>query len=318
MWAMWSRRTVLASAPAVFARPAWAADYRATLAQAYGGPVDVAAAHREAWGQIRTLQARADKLLIGQKLAKGSVDNRLAMLAKDPRWLYPVTDAGRNEAVADMNAALAKLRPKLAAAFGDLALPQPDVRRPAARDEAKGGYREPPVYYVDLRTIRARPAWTLPTVAFHETVPGHALQASVTGKPRPASFSEAWATYAEELAADLGAYRGDPRGELGYLHWRLFRLGRIVADTGLGAMGWSADLAAATLRQVQGFDAAFVTIAADVARMRAQPGVYAAQGLGALAIARGRPRDRSKWPAFHRAILADAPWPSVILPPREG
>ena len=319
MWFMWSRRAVLAAVPAAaLAGRARAADYAEALARAYGEPFRPVAAHSVATSLAIVAQDRADALLRGQGLKTGTVADRLRTLAKDERWLYADDDAGRTAAVAAMNARLAELRPRLAAAFGDLALPQPEVRRPAPADEARGGYREPPVYYVDLRNIRARPAWTLPTVAFHETVPGHALQAAVTGQPRPPSFSEAWATYAEQLACDLGAYADDPRGELGYLHWRLFRLGRVIADTGMGVLDWSADQAVAAMRDLQGFDAAFVTIEADAQRMRTQPGVYAAQGLGALAIAQARPLTERDWPAFHRAILADAPSPYAMLPPHRG
>ena len=149
-------------------------------------------------------------------------------------------------------------------------------------------------------------------------MPGHALQASLQSadpvKQRWSGvYSEAWATYAEQLAGDLGAYRDDPLGEIGALHWRLFRLARIVVDTGQGALGWSPERAVAEMRELQGRDIAFVTIEADVARMRRQPGVFAAQGLGALEIARLRPRQRRDWPAFHRAILADGPHPCAML-----
>jgi len=98
-------------------------------------------------------------------------------------------------------------------------------------------------------------------------------------------------------------------GEIGYLHWRLFRIGRIVADTGLHALGWSRERAINALADLQGFPAAFITLEADVDRMIAQPGKYAAEGLGALALADWRPRDRGRWPAFHRAVLAEGPAP---------
>jgi uncharacterized protein (DUF885 family) len=115
------------------------------------------------------------------------------------------------------------------------------------------------------------------------------------------------------LAYDTGEYAHDPRGELGYVQWRLFRMGRVVADIGQGAMGWSLDQAVATLRDLQGFGAAFVTMEADAARMRAQPGQYAAQGLGALAIRRARPSRPSRWRDFHHAILADAVSPYAMV-----
>jgi len=319
---MLTRRTVIASTAALaLGGPASAADaYAEALAGAWGGPLDPVATHRLARAEAGRLQGRVDGLLRGQGLAKGAVAERLRQLAEDPRYLYADDDAGRDRLVADMNARLDALRPALGAAFGDLAIPPAVVRRMSREDEAKerGGYREPPAYYVDLKAIRARPSWTLPSVAFHETVPGHALQATLQSadpaKQRwSGAYSEAWATYAEQLAGDLGAYRDDPLGEIGALHWRLFRLARIVADTGQGALGWSHERAVTQMRGLQGRDIAFVTIEADVERMRRQPGAFVAQGLGALEIARLRPRNRRDWPAFHRAILADGPWPCAML-----
>ena len=345
---VWTRRSALAGAAALATAPARAArpdreqavidagdraaaaleaaraegrdTFAPALALAYGATVDPRAAYARAVGEAARLQARADHLLRGQGLDRGDVAERLRHLSDDPRWLYPDTDAGRDLAVNEMNARLARLRPRLVRAFGDLSVPDAVIRRPEPAQETRGGYREPPAYYVDLRAIRERPAWTLASVAFHETVPGHALQAAQQARsPDPrrvryaAAFSEAWAVYAERLAADLGAYADDPRGEIGALQWRLFRMARIVADIGQGALGWSADRAGQAMRDLQGRSIAFVTIETDVARMRASPGVAAAQGLGALEIARLRPRHGGAWPAFHRAILSDGPWPCGAL-----
>jgi uncharacterized protein (DUF885 family) len=304
---------VVAGAAALIARRGRAADYAAALADAYGDFVEPIAMHELAKREAARLQARADRLLGRLGLAHGPVAERLQAFAADPSQLYPDSPLGRRQALADMNGWLARTRPLMAPAFAGLPLPEPEVRAPAPQDADRGGYREPPAYYVDLRNIRARPRWSLPSVAFHETVPGHAIQAAVQGRPRPGSFPEAWAVYAEQLMADLGAYAGEPAAELGYLHWRLFRIGRIVADTGQGELGWSLDQAVTALRELQGIDAAFVTIEADAARMRARPGMYAAQGLGALAIRKARPGRRGRWPAFHRAILADGPWPCAML-----
>lgn len=318
---MWTRRTVLASGAAILAGSrSPAADYAEILGDAWGAPLDPMAAHREALEEARRLQARADRLLRGRGLSGGSVAERLQTLFVDERHLYPDDGAGRDRVVGEMNARLAALRPRLASAFGGLPIPRAEVRRMSADDEARGrgGYREPPAYYVDLKAIRERPAWTLPSVAFHETVPGHALQATLQSDD-PAKqrwfgvYSEAWATYAEQLANDLGAYAHDPLGALGYLHWRLFRLARVVADTGQGALGWSLDRAVAEMTALQGPSIAFVTIEADAARMRRQPAVFAAQGMGALEIARLRPARSAQWAGFHRAILADGPYPCGML-----
>jgi uncharacterized protein (DUF885 family) len=326
-----SRRTILATGLSALAAPASAVaavaaeGYAEALARAYGGPVDLQRTLSRLLEAADAAWRRADGLLRRQGLADGEVGERLRTLWRDPRFLYADDEAGRDRAVAEMNRRLSALKPRLAEAFGDLPIPPAAVRRMPAAEVAKGrgGYREPGTlttqgaYYVDLAHIRDRPSWTLPTVAFHEVFPGHLLQLPLQGEAHPppgrlraaGAYFEVWGTYAEQLAADLGAYAGDPLGEVGYLHWRLFRLGRGVADTGLNAMGWSPAQAIAQMRDLQGFPAAFISFEADVDRMTAAPGKLAAEALGALDLADWRPKDRAKWPAFHRAVLADGPWP---------
>ena len=301
--------------------------YAGRLALALGAPVSPDEAERRARAEIQTLQARADQLLRGQGLAKGSVGERLRALAQNPRYLYPDTPAGRDQAVAEMNHRLAAIRPHLARAFGELPIAAAEVRGMSPADQAAGraGYRQPPTgdapgaYYVDLRNIRARPSWTLPSVVHHELLPGHLLQIPLqaAADPHPLrlryapAYFEAWAIYAERLAGELGAYAHDPRAELGQVHWRLFRTARIVADIGLNMKSWSADQARDVLADLQGFPAAFISFEEDVRRMGQSPGKTAAEGLGALEFVRlrGAPGAHFDATRFHRIVLAQGPWP---------
>ena len=306
-----------------------AKSYADALALALGRAIDPAAGHRLAQDEVARLQARADGLLRGQGLTKGGVGERLGRLMADPRYLFSDDDQGRDQAVAEINARLAWIRPRLAEPFTGLTVAPAEARRMSRGDEARGkaGYREtggggePGVYYVDLSQIRSRPRWTLAGVAYHELIPGHLLQLPLQARADPhplrlryaAAYFEAWAVYAEQLAFDLGACRGDPLAEIGALHWRLFRLGRVVADTGLHALGWSRERAVASLTEIQGPAIAFVGIEADVDRMIKSPGAYAAQGIGALDLARLRQGAPGGVAAFHRAVLADGPWPFGLL-----
>jgi uncharacterized protein (DUF885 family) len=302
-------------------------DYAALLSFQLGAPIDPMVAHRRALAEAYRLHARADRLLKGQGLSNGTLGERLARLYADERWLYSDDGPGRDRAVADMNAWAARIRPRLASAFGGLAIPPSEARRMSPADEAKGrgGYREagtfdkPGAYYVDLHAIRTRPSWTLPAVVHHELIPGHLLQLpyQAAAEPHPLrlrvskAWFEAWGIYAEQIASDLGLMESEPLAEIGALHWRLFRLARIAADTSLHAMGWSRDQAIGTMRRVQGPPIAFVDLAADVDRMAREPAVFAAQGLGALEFARRRPQ--TGWPAYHRAAVEDGPWPFAAL-----
>ena len=84
----------------------------------------------------------------------------------------------------------------------------------SAADERarRRGYRAPPVYYPDLASVHERPRFTLTTVAYHETLPGHLLQLrrQADAAPTPAQvrsapgYAEGWAIYAESLADRMG------------------------------------------------------------------------------------------------------------------
>ena len=298
--------------------------YALALACALGKAVDPRAAHAAAKVEIRALQARADVLLQEQGLRRGPVGARLRELWRDPRYLYSDDSTGRDKAVADMNKTLAAVVPRLAPLFDGLPMPRAEVRRMTRADEEshRRGFRElatngVSTYYPDLSDIRARPDWTLPSVVHHELLPGHILQLSFEAAANPPTlrlrfahaFGEAWAIYAEQLAA-----ADDPRSELGYLQWRLFRMGRVLADTGMHAMGWDTARARSALEAAQGFPVAYASFDDDVDRIQKSPGSLAAESLGALALAHLKQRTAAHIAEMHRAILIHGPWPIEALP----
>lgn len=296
--------------------------YELTLQYQLGEEIAPREAHRRALSYCRDLQREADALLRAQGLTRGSVGERLRALAADVSYLYADSAEGKAQAVADMNAALARVRPLLRDVLDGADIPA-EVRLVPPQAEAGGmaGRREGSVYHVDFGAIRARPRWTLASVAFHELVPGHILQAPFERAAQaPAlqmryasGYSEGWAIYAELLADEAGAYADDPLSRLGYLQWMLFRFGRVVVDTGIHAMRWSRARAVQELRALQGDSIAFVGIEEDVLRMCAQPGAAAAHGLAAMQIAelsaRTQRRAGARFDArlFHAAMLRHGP-----------
>lgn len=316
-------RTRAPSEAGVWRLPDGEAYYRHALQFQLGAAVDPREAHQRALARCDQLKAEADTLLRGQRLTQGDVAERLRLLARDERYLYADSAEGKAQAVVDMNAALERIRPLLAGVIEGAGDAPAQVRLLPAAQEAGGaqGRRQGTSYLVDLGAIRSRPRWTLPSVVYHELIPGHILQGPYERSARPPEvqlryaqgYSEGWSIYAEQLADDVGAYANDPLARLGYLQWMLFRMARVVADTGIHVMRWSRERAVEEMRALQGDSIAFVSIEDDVVRFCAQPGAFAAQGLAALHIAELRDRLRlsSRAPfddvKFHAAMLRYGP-----------
>lgn len=86
--------------------------------------------------------------------------------------------------------------------------------------------------------------WRIPTMWYHEAVPGHHLQVAtvIIEKDRltrfqrteawTSGYGEGWALYAERLMDELGAFE-DPGFEMGYLSAQAWRAVRVVVDIGM-------------------------------------------------------------------------------------
>lgn len=304
----------------VWRLPDGEAYYAQALQFQLGAAVDPREAHAHALARCRELQAEADTILRARGLTQGDVAERLRTLLLDPSTLAS-DEAGKARAVADMNARLARIRTLLAGAINGVDGVPASVQRLDSSLEQNGaqGRRIGSAYHVDLGAPRA--TWTLASVVHHEVIPGHILQAPFErAAAAPAlqaqyagGYAEGWAIYAEQLADELGAFHDDPLSRLGYLQWMLFRMARVVADTGIHAMRWSRQRAVDEVRALQGDSIAFVSVEDDVTRFCVQPGVYAAQGLAALQIVEVREATRRSaregftLPRFHDATLRHGP-----------
>jgi uncharacterized protein (DUF885 family) len=104
----------------------------------------------------------------------------------------------------------------------------------------------PGIFYATNQGIL--PKFSMPTLAYHEAIPGHHFQIAIAQQLDLPSFrrgsdftayAEGWALYAEQLVKDLGFYENDPYADLGRLQARAFRAARLVVDTGLHAKKWT-------------------------------------------------------------------------------
>jgi len=171
---------------------------------------------------------------------------------------FPDTDAGREAYLQEAAGKIEAMRERLADAFGPLPQEPLVVKRVEPFREASAGrafYRRaaadgsrPATYYVNLFRMREMPKYELEALAYHEGIPGHHLQRTITRNldslPEfrqrfPATaFTEGWALYAERLARELGGY-SDPAAEYGRLSQELARAVRLVVDTGIHDRRWT-------------------------------------------------------------------------------
>lgn len=286
--------------------------------------------------QARSLQARADELLRGQGLTKGGVGERIQALYKDKRYHYPDTDAGKEKLIADLMDLVAATSKRLPEYFGALPKAPLQIKRvpKAIEAAAPGGYynqasldgSRPAIYWLNLRDTAEYPKWALPTITYHEGVPGHHLQLTLQQEAdlpmiRRATFlsayGEGWALYAEELAREMGVYDNDPRGEIGYIQSSLFRAARLVVDTGMHAKRWSREKAIATMNEISGTPTTASTT--EIERYVVWPGQACSYMVGKLEWLRLRAKakaalgDRFDIRKFHDAGLLSGAMPLTVL-----
>ncbi len=210
--------------------------------------------------QNAALNAEIDGLLKKQGITQGSVGERLTALSRRPDLLFSDDDAGRAKLLAYLNGRIADIRTRLPRAFATMVKGNLVIKRvpPAIQDGMPDGYAgpgsidgiTPGIYYINLKDTANWPRYSLPTLCYHEGIPGHIWQGEYSYKlPLIRSllafnaYSEGWALYAEQLGDELGAYADDPLGRIGYLQSMNFRACRLVVDTGIHAKRWSFDQA---------------------------------------------------------------------------
>jgi uncharacterized protein (DUF885 family) len=266
------------------------------------------------------------------------VAERVQELSRRPDQLYPNTDAGRQQILDDLNAQTRHIVSLMPQAFNTLARAQLEIRRVPLTTEAgaPGGYYQraaldgsrPGAYYINLRDTHEWPRFTLPTLNYHEGVPGHHWQISIQQESGSipfirsailgfSAFSEGWGLYAEQLADELGVYADNPLGKIGYLQSAAFRASRLVVDTGLHHKRWSREQAIRSMMEATGDLESSVTT--EIERYCVNPGQACAYMIGRQAInemrteAKNALGDRFDLKGFHDTMLANGAVPLSVL-----
>ena len=291
--------------------------------------------HRMGLDVTRELSARADVLFRRLGMSQGTVAQRYALLFKDPKYLYPNTDAGKAKEIADLNALVQAMQKRLPSQFATLPRTPLEIRRipPATEAGASTHYTEGSldgtragIYWLNLRDTAEAPFWDMPTTTFHEGIPGHHLQITLQRESDLpmyrkmlffGAYIEGWALYAEQLADEMGFYKDQPAWELGYIHDALLRSGRLVVDTGIHAKHWSREKAVETL---SGIDGDPISLSGqEIERYAVSPGQACSYMVGKVTILRLREKAKTALGTrfnpgrFHGALLLGGPLPLAVL-----
>ncbi|HWE47295.1 MAG TPA: DUF885 family protein [Caulobacteraceae bacterium] len=290
--------------------------------------------------QVGDLQQALEPLLKAQGLTTGTVGERIAHLSADPKSVYPNTEAGREQLIAYLNSIVANIMPKLSRAFSTVPSAKLEIRRVPAYIEAGAplGYysaapldgSRPGIYFINLQDTANWPKWGLPTLTYHEGIPGHHFQRSYAHAEKDLPdfrksasypvYNEGWALYAEQLAGEMGLYPDDPDGRLGRIGMYqslLFRACRLVVDSGVHFKRWSREQGIAYLVDNCGRTKGAATN--EVERYAAWPGQACSYKIGHSVITAMRDKAQKDLgngfdlKGFHDAVLKGGALPLSLL-----
>ena len=302
--------------------------YAAALEQATTTKFTPDEVHKMGLDQVAEISAQLDAILKKQGLTTGNVGARLNQLNVRPDQLYPDTPEGRAALIKSLNEGNAAMTAKL----GRMVLNPPsdplDIRAVPVeiQDGASNGYyhraaldgSRPAIYWINLKSVGDWPKYSLPSLTYHEGVPGHHLQISIAQKAKQpllrnlsffSAYSEGWALYAESVADELGGYADDLE-RAGFLQSYLFRAARLVIDTGLHTKKWTRDQATDYMVETVGF--ARPRSQREVERYCTMPGQACSYKVGHAAWQRARATaqkirgDKFDLKQFHEVLHAGA------------
>ncbi len=329
-----AQRAVAKDDAGMWARPNGDEFYRWALKASTTTTMTPDEVHAMGQSELQQLHARMDAILKTAGYTKASVGDRMNALAKDPRYQFADGDKGRAEIMAFIQERLTWIRSQLPRAFNTLVNPVMEVRRLPPEEEpgaptAYGGAgsidgKIPGKYWINLRTPALHSKYSLADLTFHESIPGHILQGEYTHQMPLIrqllafnAYSEGWALYAQQLADELGAYAGDPIGQLGYLQALAFRACRLVVDTGIHAKRWTREQGVRFFVEVNGSNP--MEVASEVDRYCSWPGQACGYKIGHSEINRQRERattalgPKFEVKAFNDAVVLGGNVPLDVL-----
>ncbi len=304
-----AQRAIAKDSAGVWAQPQGEEYYAWALGASTTTSLNPDEVHRQGLAELEELHGKMDPILRKIGYTKGSVGERMQALSDDPRYQFAEGDPGRKEIFAFIDERLQWIKAQMPRAFTQLVNPRMEVVRLPLSEEpgAPGAYGGagskdgsiPGRFWINLRTTDLHRKYDLADLTFHEAIPGHVWEGEFSNRlPLIRSilafnaFSEGWALYAEQLADELGAYKGFEVGRLGFLQSLAFRACRLVVDTGLHSKRWTREQGRQFFIERNGSKAE--EVASEVDRYCSWPGQACGYKIGHSEILRQRERAKKE------------------------
>jgi uncharacterized protein (DUF885 family) len=309
--------------------PGGAEYYQFALSENTGAGMSAASVHALGLKEVARIRGEM-RAAIARTGFRGSFSQFTAFANSDPRLFYTSPEqllTRYRKLIARAGAGLPRLFASVPAEQLGVKLAQEngaELLGAAYYEAAADGH--PAALVINTARLNTRPLWETETLALHEGVPGHHLQVARAHELADlpefrrfgwyAAFGEGWALYAESLGPELGFF-ADPFSAFGHLNSELLRAARLVADTGIHALGWNRQQALDYLAANTANPPADNEIEVD--HYIAAPGQALGYKIGQLRIsalrekARAALGDRFDLRRFHAAVLDNGPLPLAML-----
>ncbi|ABC28004.1 uncharacterized protein conserved in bacteria [Hahella chejuensis KCTC 2396] len=202
------------------------------------------------------------RAIMRQVKFKGDLQAFFTFMREDKQFYYPETEEGKQAYLQKATALIDDMKANLPKLF--MTLPKADLKvkavEPFREQEAGKAFYEAPalegdrpgLYYANLYKMSEMPIYEMDALAYHEGIPGHHMQISISQEldnlPTFRKFGdytayiEGWGLYSELLPKEMGFYQ-DPYADFGRLSMELWRACRLVVDTGIHAKRWTREQA---------------------------------------------------------------------------
>jgi len=267
---------------------------------------------------------------------EGELQDFFDFMRTDPQFYLPNSDEGRAAYMAEADRLIANMKTRLDELFytkpkADLIVKavEPFREKSAGRafyQRAAPDGSRPGTYYANLYRMEDMPTYDLEALAYHEGIPGHHMQGSISQEQETlpkfrryggyTAYSEGWGLYSEFIPKEMGLY-ADPYSDFGRLSMELWRACRLVVDTGVHHKRWSREQAIAYLNDnTSSSEEANIKA---IERYMVMPGQATAYKVGMLKIlalrekARAELGDKFDIRGYHDVVLANGAVPLNVL-----